>query len=96
MSTGSIPIYFLAVDNISFIKNEAFINYRDDELMSFFTSSGLTKLLLNNKAESNLNAILGIIRTSFVIFLLVVGAIFFSQDANDLVVTPIENMLAKV
>lgn len=30
------------------------------------------------------------------IFVLVVGAIFFSKDANDLVVTPIENMLAKV
>jgi hypothetical protein len=56
----------------------------------------LTKLLVNGKDESNLNAILGIIRTSFVIAILVTGAIFFSKDANDLVVTPIENMLAKV
>jgi cell shape-determining protein MreC len=54
------------------------------------------KLLVSDKEESNLNAILGIVRTSFVIFVLVVGAIFFSKDANDLVVTPIENMLAKV
>lgn len=43
-----------------------------------------------------LGAILGLIRTNFVIVMLVSGATFFSKDANDLVVTPIENMLAKV
>lgn len=35
-------------------------------------------------------------RTTFVILVLVLGAVFFSKDANDLVVTPIESMLAKV
>lgn len=43
-----------------------------------------------------LSAILGLIRTNFVIIMLISGATFFSKDANDLVVTPIENMLAKV
>jgi hypothetical protein len=53
-------------------------------------------VLIDNKDTSNLDAILGIIRTSFVIVVLVSGAIFFSKDSNDLVVTPIESMLAKV
>lgn len=43
-----------------------------------------------------MNAILGITRTTFVILILASGAIYFSKDANDYVVVPIENMLMKV
>jgi hypothetical protein len=43
-----------------------------------------------------MNSILGIIRTSFVIVVMVAGAVLFSKDASDLVVNPIESMLAKV
>jgi hypothetical protein len=46
--------------------------------------------------DVRLNAILGILRTSFVIVVLVVGVVFFTKDANDYVVIPIESMLSKV
>lgn len=46
--------------------------------------------------DTHLNAILGIVRTFFVIIVLVAGVVFFNKDASDYVVTPIENMLAKV
>lgn len=43
-----------------------------------------------------MNSILGLIRTSFLIILMICSAIFFSKDTTDLVVVPIENMLGKV
>jgi len=46
--------------------------------------------------ESDLNGYLGIGRTIFVCIVLTASAMFFSRDANDLVLTPIEKMLRKV
>jgi len=43
-----------------------------------------------------LNAGLGILRTIFVCIVLTISSIYFSKDANDLVVRPIEIMLEKV
>jgi hypothetical protein len=43
-----------------------------------------------------LNSILGIARTTFVIIVLVGGAILFTNDANNFIVIPIESMLEKV
>jgi hypothetical protein len=69
---------------------------RDDEITTYVSPSGVVILLLSSKGTNDMNAYLGIIRTTFVIVLLVVGAILFSNDANNLVVVPIESMLAKV
>lgn len=46
--------------------------------------------------DSELNAILSIVRTVFVSIALSTGAIIFSKDIQDLVLTPIENMVNKV
>ncbi len=48
------------------------------------------------RAISQLNAGLGIARTVFICIVLAGGAIFFSKDANDLVIGPIEKMMQKV
>ena len=48
------------------------------------------------RATSRLNAGLGIARTVFICIVLAGGAIFFSKDANDLVIGPIEKMMQKV
>ena len=42
---------------------------------------------------TRLTAGLGICRTVFVCFVLSTGALFFSKDANDLVIQPIEAMI---
>jgi hypothetical protein len=55
----------------------------------------ITVVVLNFD-DVHLNAILGLCSTSFVIAILVIGAIMFSKDGNDYVVIPIENMLSKV
>ena len=49
-----------------------------------------------DRKDVELNAILGIIRTTFVIIIMVIAALYFSKDTTDLVVGPIENMLTKV
>ena len=46
--------------------------------------------------NTRLTAGLGICRTIFVCFVLAAGALFFSKDANDLVISPIEAMIQKV
>ena len=48
------------------------------------------------RPNTKLNAALGIGRTFFVCLVLAAGALFFSKDANDLVIAPIENMIQKV
>lgn len=48
------------------------------------------------RTTSKLNAGLGIARTVFICVVLAGGAIFFSKDANDLVIGPIEAMMQKV
>ena len=52
--------------------------------------------ITENRANLSLNAILSIINTIFVCFVLIVNNILFSKDTTDLVVTPIETMLEKV
>ncbi len=48
------------------------------------------------RQDTRLNAGLGIARTFFVCFVLSAGALYFSKDANDLVIAPIEAMIQKV
>jgi len=46
--------------------------------------------------DANLNGWLGMGRTIFVCIVLASASMFFTQDANELVLTPIESMLNKV
>lgn len=48
------------------------------------------------KISTNLEAALSISRTIFVCIVLSIASIFFTQDANVLVLGPIERMLEKV
>ena len=53
-------------------------------------------VILNTKMDSDLNSILSIVRTTFMLLLLCSSAILFSKDSNELVLNPIERMLTKV
>lgn len=72
--------------------------YRTEELLYYQSENGDQNhyLIVIDYYDNNLNSILGIIRTCFVITVLVTGVVFFTKDANDYVVVPIENMLSKV
>jgi hypothetical protein len=52
--------------------------------------------VFDQRADTRLNAILGLIRTLFVTIILAAAALLFSKDATDLVLAPIEMMVAKV
>eukprot|EP01017_Pseudomicrothorax_dubius_P013543 TRINITY_DN16015_c0_g1_i1.p1 TRINITY_DN16015_c0_g1~~TRINITY_DN16015_c0_g1_i1.p1 ORF type:complete len:128 (-),score=23.41 TRINITY_DN16015_c0_g1_i1:61-444(-) len=52
--------------------------------------------IFDDRANSNMNAWFGLIRTALVCLALTVGAIFLTQDTNELVLIPIEEMLVKV
>ena len=64
--------------------------YTNDE------STCISMVYFDTQWESQLQAILNIMRTLFICIILLVGAMSFSKDANQLVLIPIERMIKKV
>lgn len=58
----------------------------NDDVLAFF----------DLRAETRLSAGLNICKTIFISIVLTMGALLFTKDANDLVITPIEKMITKV
>lgn len=54
------------------------------------------KAYIELTTESKLNAMLNICKTAFICLMFCIGALIFTKDANDIVITPIENMISKV
>lgn len=50
----------------------------------------------STEKQSDLTSLLGIFRTIYVCLVLTIASIFFTNDANKLVLGPIERMLEKV
>lgn len=73
---------------------------RTDEKLEVVLTSNLFKgdfyVVADAREKAKKNAILGITRTIFVSLVLSLGAMFFSKDANDLALRPIERMIEKV
>lgn len=59
-------------------------------------NNGSIVVSLDQSYSGTLNAIINMVRTVFVTVALLSGTLFFSKDANDLVLTPIERMIEKV
>ncbi len=69
---------------------------REQSLEIYSTISSNSILIVDASDDQQLNAILGLIRTTFVICVMIYGALAFSTDSNNLIVQPIEVMLDKV
>ena len=73
---------------------------RTDEKVEVVLTSDLFEgdfyAVADSREKAKKNAILGITRTIFVSLVLSLGAMFFSKDANDLALRPIERMIEKV
>ena len=74
---------------------------RDDEVNLFpfvdiRDGSTVALAIVDVRKDYSLNAILSIIRTIFVSIVLGAGAMVFSKDVEDCIVSPIEKMLEKV
>ncbi|EGR33312.1 hypothetical protein IMG5_056350 [Ichthyophthirius multifiliis] len=52
--------------------------------------------IVSLKDDQDLSAILEIVRTTYLIIILACASIYFTKDSNEMVVDPIERMLAKV
>jgi hypothetical protein len=53
-------------------------------------------VIYSRKLYAQLEGVISLCRTLFVCVVLGIGSIYFSQDANNLVLSPIERMLEKV
>jgi hypothetical protein len=72
---------------------------RNDEYLTSFSLSETGYNFVayySNKSSAKLNALLSIVRTLFVCFVLSIASYVFINDANTLVLNPIERMLEKV
>lgn len=80
--------------------NPKLTTLRVDEYMSFNLASDDGKVEFissySTKKQSQLEAIMGISRTTFVCLVLSVSSIFFTKDAQVLVLDPLERMIEKV
>jgi len=56
----------------------------------------ITMALFDTKWAFQMNALLNISKTFFIILVLGLGALFFSRDANQLVLRPLERMIKTV
>ena len=77
-------------------------NLRNEEMKRYYyenvvdSKTNIFQSTFSVKADVELDAFFGIIRTIFVCVVLTMASIYFSKDTNDLVVRPIEIMLEKV
>ena len=81
------------------INNNYLENFRPAEINIFkdFIYNGQEIIsVINEKYTAKQNAGLNIGRTIFVCLLLALGSLFFSKDANELVLNPIERIIEKV
>jgi hypothetical protein len=80
--------------------NIDYLNLRDDEVNLFpvtdLTDETIALSIVDVRSDYTLNAILSIIRTIFVSIVLSAGAMLFSKDVEDFIVSPLEKMLEKV
>ncbi|KAF4703590.1 Ion transport protein, partial [Perkinsus olseni] len=67
-----------------------YIAHEDDHYHYYF------EIIMDQRSYTQASAILNIIQTLFICVLLGGGALFFSKDANDLVLRPIERMANKM
>jgi hypothetical protein len=67
-----------------------------DELFVYRNDGVIMRCVVNLRADITDNAILNISRTVFVCLLLTMGTMFFSKDAHELVLHPIERMIDRV
>eukprot|EP00830_Metopus_es_P012612 TRINITY_DN2836_c0_g1_i1.p1 TRINITY_DN2836_c0_g1~~TRINITY_DN2836_c0_g1_i1.p1 ORF type:complete len:601 (-),score=131.34 TRINITY_DN2836_c0_g1_i1:1153-2955(-) len=57
---------------------------------------GLYIAVFDLRTDTQMDALLGILQTIFVCLMLAIGGFFFTKDATDLVVAPIEQMMRKI
>eukprot|EP01017_Pseudomicrothorax_dubius_P037584 TRINITY_DN5527_c0_g1_i2.p1 TRINITY_DN5527_c0_g1~~TRINITY_DN5527_c0_g1_i2.p1 ORF type:complete len:896 (+),score=228.61 TRINITY_DN5527_c0_g1_i2:84-2771(+) len=68
----------------------------DTKAYSFSDNSFIADAIIDISADNQMDSWLGLIRTAVVCVILTVGALLFTQDSNELVLQPIEEMLVKV
>ena len=91
------PLIYLNYKLVDYYKSTT-VNYEDlrQDERNYFSYDDNAIAIYDKRYDTTLNAILSIFRTIFVCLVLTIGALYFSKDANELVLVPIDNMLAKV
>ena len=76
--------------------SEEYVRETDKLVQSETTSGFTTTVIYDNRSEVIDAAQQGMLTTSFIIFLLFFGTYFFTREVNQLVIDPIESMVALV
>ena len=84
--------------------NQTFCNYdkkkkehlRDQEIMKFVDTWKTSEAIIDYSIFTKRNAIISIVRTIFIGFLMIFGGFLFQSDSNELALKPIERIMNKV
>ena len=68
----------------------------EKEIVIYEGDNGNVAACFDFRSMTKLTAILSILRTIYVCIVFIVGSLFFSKDAKQLVIIPIMNMIQKV
>lgn len=68
----------------------------EKEIVIYGDEKGDVAACFDFRSMTKLTAILSILRTIYVCIIFIIGSLFFSKDAKQLVIIPIMNMIQKV
>ena len=95
------PIVYLQYTNntrttppYEWISDTSYTTLRYNEL--YFATAGTVIAIFDLRYDTRLTSLLNICRTIYICFALMIGLIYFSKDAENLVIKPIEQMLERV
>lgn len=62
----------------------------------YFSSAGDITAIFDTRYDSKMSSLLNIMKTIFICIVLTLGALYFSKDAEDLVINPLDKIIEKV
>lgn len=98
-SLKTIPIIHAHLPQLQIFRKVNSEVYRESDLIlcrKYDKVLGWMMIGLDNRRENVISAVLRLLRTISVMIFLTMGSLFFSNDANELILLPLENLMALV
>ena len=89
------PVINITINGVNFYINEHLnkFNYRYREISTIYSNDAMVRIVYSLRKETKLNHFLNLCQTIFVCVALTISTILFENDANELVLKPLEIMI---
>ena len=89
------PVINITINGVSFYINENLnkFDYRYKEISTVYSNDAMVRIIYSLRRETRLNHFLNLCQTIFVCVALTISTLLFENDANELVLKPLEIMI---